>query len=221
MLRCHLNSMQWAAEVVPENAQKQIACLLNAYLEKLDRLCKSLVNGLVETHHLVKLSLDVGVGVYPHAQNAGAQRAIFRGQLTDVESAVCSQNGMRLSGRLGGAHDSGLLTEGLFDLCGSALVRLHILCYSAKDLFGVIAQRERVHVSRRRKLCRSERLPRLNDGGEVTEDELSKSHFVGCCCQRRLDSIVRAPIGKSYLSVSVATPAQSSTPWMTGFLSEQ
>ena len=177
--RRDLHRLKRIAQVVTQDAEQQVAGLLDFGAEESDRLGKGLIDRLVEANHVT----EIGLGRFPElvgpkAQYACAQRTVLGRQLPDVEAAARTQHGVGLGGRFRRIQR---LREslGLVELLLATLMGRQVGGDRPQDLLGVVTQRQRAHSLGRRQLARGKRFPFDDDRLEVGENEISQSHGVG------------------------------------------
>ncbi|KAI3589216.1 hypothetical protein D9X30_5863 [Cupriavidus sp. U2] len=119
---------------MPQHSEEQITGQVYLHAEEVYRFSDRLIDGLVETDHIV-LSMTVRRGlVYPQSENARAEGAVLSNHLIDIETASRAQKGMHLGGGLWRTGQFWRVPRGLFKLFFSALSMRQILGHGHQNL---------------------------------------------------------------------------------------
>ena len=166
--RAHDDRRERITEIVTEDAEGLIAKVLGRPHVASDSLRQSLVDRLVEARH----TDGIRALVLPEAEDAGAEGAILRHEVTELEAVLDPQRRVDAADRLEPLGASAALR--FLGLFGAGLPGPHVVDHVRQDLIDVIPQRESAHVAFGHERSR-ELLPVGDDRDSLGVDELREA----------------------------------------------
>jgi len=166
--RAHDDRRERVPQVVAQDADRLVAEALGRLREAADGLRERFVDRLVEAGHAARIVPLL----LPEPQDAGAQGAVLRDHLAELEAALDAQRGMDLPDFFEAPGPAPAL--GLLRLLGGRLPGLHVADDRGEDVVGVVAQRNGFQPRGRWLERAGEHFPLRHDGGALLVDEVGQ-----------------------------------------------
>ncbi|BCQ28416.1 hypothetical protein NK8_66050 (plasmid) [Caballeronia sp. NK8] len=123
---------------MPEHRKEQITGQVHLHAEKVYRFGDCLIDGLVETDHVIFVMTVVRALVHPQSKYARTQGAIFGNHLANVKAASRTQQGVRLCSCLWSPRRWRHVPFGSFNLIRPGLGRGNIFCHGLQYLLRMV-----------------------------------------------------------------------------------